>query len=732
MQANEMGTIVLKSIPRLYFPSTIRGNALIIPCYILVAMLCILLDIPVLRQILALPMLLVLPGLLILYLLKLDRCTTIEKIVLIVGMSAAFLMIFGVIFDVLLLELGYDKPLQTKTFVPAFSCALIVLTAAVYRVNRQALLSFAFPLRINAMGRQILLLPVMLPLLAIFGMRLLNNSDANGLVLIFLGLIPVSVILLTIFSRDITEDTYPIALLIIAGALLSMFALRSEHILGHDVHTEYYMFTQTTSSWHWHWNETSFLDYPRLNSCLSLTILPTAFQSMLDVSWSEYLFKFVYVLICSFSPLVVYIIAARYVRPVYAFLAGMFFSSQLVFIHAAGSPRTDIAIFFFALCIMVLFNRSIPESTRTVLFGIFMAALVVSHYSTTWVALAILVAVYLMGLAMKNHIPVRKISIEHILLAILLVVFWYGIVNKDVISSGSGFIQGAIDSFDQFFSPESRSSDVGELAGQGIASRSLLDNVHLIVVWATLICLAVGIIGTLVKREQLIMSHQSRGSVTPPIHSRLEIEFYFVIVSCAAILAAAVIIPYFSEGYGIQRSFAQMSVVVSLAFILGCLFLSGFRQELAPVLILVILTLYFVFSTGLMDTLVGTDNMDISSDGEGAEYEIVHDQEIAASGWLHDYGSEDQSDDVIILTPDEFGKRMLISQGDIHPVQIDSRVFILQRLMPPDVYVYLNRNNVVNQEVVGEDEVIYPISDYEYRYEEKDLVFTNGGSEVWR
>ena len=57
--------------------------------------IAILLDIPILRQILGLLFLTILPGLLILMALKLDKIGLTEKIVLSVGLSVSFLMLFG-------------------------------------------------------------------------------------------------------------------------------------------------------------------------------------------------------------------------------------------------------------------------------------------------------------------------------------------------------------------------------------------------------------------------------------------------------------------------------------------------------------------------------------------------------------------------------------------------------------------------------------------------------------
>ena len=85
----------------------------------------ILLDIPVLRQIFGLFFLTILPGLLILQIFKLDKLELVEKLVLSVGLSISFLMLFGVLVNIFLLNLGNTEPLSTISILTSFNIVFI-------------------------------------------------------------------------------------------------------------------------------------------------------------------------------------------------------------------------------------------------------------------------------------------------------------------------------------------------------------------------------------------------------------------------------------------------------------------------------------------------------------------------------------------------------------------------------------------------------------------------------
>src|SRR4030043_136102 len=94
---------------------------------IVITNIACLLDIPVLRQISGFVFLTFIPGFLILLVLRLNRLGLLEKIVLSVGLSIAFAMFFGLAENILLLAIGFTRPLSSTPLLVSFSIAAVIL-----------------------------------------------------------------------------------------------------------------------------------------------------------------------------------------------------------------------------------------------------------------------------------------------------------------------------------------------------------------------------------------------------------------------------------------------------------------------------------------------------------------------------------------------------------------------------------------------------------------------------
>jgi len=236
-------------------------------------------------------------------------------------------------------------------------------------------------LRPGLWDKALYIIPILFLGLSVLGMHLMNTKDDNSMLMALLLLIPAYVIIISIWNTKIPERAYPLIIFMTSISLVLLMGMRSSHIIGIDAHTEYYIFQQTLSNEKW-----QILIKSTLDSCLSISILPAIFQSFLGVN-SEYLFKILYPILFSISPLVVYIIAKKYLAAIYAFLAAIFFMSQSTFLGTTSNPRTTVAILFVALSIMVLTNDRLSLFEKRILLIIFILSCIVSHYSTTYIFL---------------------------------------------------------------------------------------------------------------------------------------------------------------------------------------------------------------------------------------------------------------------------------------------------------------------------------------------------------
>jgi uncharacterized membrane protein len=146
-----------------------------------------------------------------------------------------------------------------------------------------------------------------------------------------LFLIPAYVVVVAYLKDRIHPYTYPIALFMIGMSLVLMYALTSAHIIGRDVHQEFYCFQLTLANFHW-----NIYDYYNpYNACLSITILPTIYQVLSNMN-PEYVFKLLFGLLGSVLPLMVYVVAKKYLNNKFAFFAALLFVFQVFFIDIVG------------------------------------------------------------------------------------------------------------------------------------------------------------------------------------------------------------------------------------------------------------------------------------------------------------------------------------------------------------------------------------------------------------
>ena len=689
--------------------------------------LAILFNIPVMRQILGFIFLTILPGFLILQILKLNKIGATEMSVLLIGLSISFLMFFGLFINSLSFSLGYKTPLSTIPLLISFNLAFVVFGIIGYKINKTPILSLP-NVNLSTSEKAFLIVPILFPALSIFGMYVMNTTDNNIILMFLYLLIPAYVIFVCFFNQKFPKRLYPVVIFLISLSLLLVPMLRFPHIYGRDVHTEYYLFRMTLNNLHW---SIGIVAHNALDACLSISLLPTIYQSIMNVDTQEYLFKGVYVSICSFSPLAIYIMSKRYIGKSYAFLASFFFISQGVFLMTVKNPRTNIAIFFAALAVMVFFNDKIDPLKKRFLFIIFILSVVVSHYSTTYIFFfTILFTWFVVEMFSKRHTLNKKITLTIVLLFFAFIFFWYSQVTETAFNAGVGYIEDTFLSLNEFFLEESRDQGCIQLVGRefkyGLPSR-----INFFVTWGSFILIGSGVL-TLLKRYKEMVSIVNITVKKPDfLKTKFEVEFLAMTLACAGILMLTVTLPFVSKHYGIDRLYSLVVIVLAVCFIIGGMTLSKYFKIKPYLIILLILIPYFLMNTGATHQICGVHNS-ITLNSEGADRydaEYLHDQESCSAKWLKNYARKSDG-----LYTDRFGLHKLISQGEFSPRSIDYISLLKRRKIRG--YVYLSYNNVVNDEFVAKypvfNRTVFNRSNYIDVFVGKNEIYDNGGSEIYR
>ena len=697
----------------------------VITMAVLITNVAILLNIPFLRQIFGFLFLAFLPGLLILQILKLNKIGSTEKFVLSVGLSIAFLMFFGLLINNLSLSLGYKTPLSTISLLISFNLAFILIAIIGYKVNKESI--FSLPnLNLTTSEKVFLIVPILFPALSIFGMYVMNTLDNNIILISLLLLIPIYIVFVCLFNQKFPEKLYPAVIFSISISLLLLASLRSNHIIGVDTHQEYYYFCVTLDKLHW-----SVFGHSTLDACVSISLLPTIYQSILNIS-SEFLFKILYSLIFSISPLIIFVLSKRYIGDFYAFFASIFFMSQELFIHTTSNSRTITAISFFALAMMVLFSDNIGPLKKRFLFIVFIASCVVSHYSTTYIIFFTILGTFIGAEMLSRKYAFKKVvSLTIVILFFSMIFFWYSQVTEGAFYSGVHFLENTFISLNDMFVKDLRSTEQELLLGARVGQETIVYKIKFLANWATLALIGVGITTLLIRYKE--MSFPELNFKKPEfLKDKFEVEYSMFVLACAGMLAITVAIPYISVGYAMGRIYLLAIVILSPFFVIGGVMLSKYfffnrkntSWNRAHLIILLVLIPFFFSSTGVIDAIFGGQQSIILT-SEGKEYDIwyVHDQESYGAKWLESHINEKAK-----IYSDVYGPMRLLSQGGIHASFAKS--LIEDKRAIKDGYIFLRYYNVVDGKVLGS--VSYNITEYSDIFGEMNNVYANGGSEIWQ
>ena len=683
--------------------------------------LVILLDIPFLRQILGFLFITLLPGLLIVQVLKINKLEVTEKVVLLVGLSISFLMFFGLFINSLSLIIGYKTPLATIPLLISFNIAFVALAIIEYKINEDVLYSIP-DLNLTVSEKLFLIIPIFFPVLSIFGMHMMNTTNNNIILMLLIFLISSYVTFVCFFNQKFPERLYPVVIFLISISLLLLLSLRSNHIIGVDTHMEYYFFQTTLNRLHW-----SVFGHSTLDACLSISLLPTIYKSILNIN-SEFLFKILYSMIYSVSPLVIYILSNKYIGEFYAFLASCFFMFQSVFLWTEYNARTNLAVLFFAFSMLVLFSNKIDMPKKRLLFIIFMASCIVSHYSTTYIFFFIMFVAFIGLKTLSKKYAFKKIISSRIVILFFIMIFlWYSQVTETAFNAGVRFVEDTFDNLNMFFIKEMRSEPAQSLLG-GDVEQGIPEKLKFLFTWLTFIFISIGVF-TLIRRYREMSFQELNFRKLDFLRNKFEVIYFMLVVVCSGLSVIIISLPHVSVGYGMERAYSIVITILSVFFVIGGIVLSKHLKVQPYLIILLVLIPYFLCVTGVTYNIFGVPHsILLNSEGEQFDELYVHDQESFCAKWLKVH-----SQDKTGVYTDFHGRFGLLSQAGFSPNSVNWYNLVHHEKI--DGYIYLRYYNVVNTKLVGcnKSSVIftsYNLTEYDDVFVEKNNIYNNGGSEV--
>jgi uncharacterized membrane protein len=624
----------------------------------------IIFNIPFAHQIGGFLLLTFIPGIIFVHIFRLDKVELTTKLLLSIGLSIFFLMIMGISINLLLISLGFDKPLSLINLLIGFDIFIIILLSISYKRNRYISLNFK-KFDLNVIEKVFVLIGIILIFLSVYGTYIMQLTNNNIFLLILLIFIPIYVIFATIYGQNI-QKIYPIIILLIGISMQLIFMVLFPHISGGDVHIEYYYFKTTLNTLQW---DINLMPNSAYDACLSISILPAIYQLFVKIPNQEYFFKGLYVFLFSFAPLIIYNISKRYINEIYSFLASFLFMNQYFFMKTAASPRTNIAVFFVAMLVLVLFDDKIPALQKKLLAIIFLISVVVSHYSTSYIFLIMILFSWIIAkiFISTNKLKFnRNISMVFLILFFTLTFLWYGQVTDNAFTHGIDFLGNTINGLNNFFVNEMREEAISKLAGIGLEN-PFISGFNLFLTWSIFILMGMGVLISFVNyKENLKLINNKK--INSFLKKRIDVEFGTLSLISILVLTMTIVIPFVSKGYDFQRIYMLTTIFLSFYFVFGTLNLMKLlKLRFKPhIIILLILVPYSLFTTGVLYEITGY-NSDVTLNSDVITFDNIYitDAEVKNALWLsRSIGNK-------IYTADASAKNLLISQGLISPLKID-------------------------------------------------------------
>lgn len=331
--------------------------------------------------------LIILPGLLTIFAIGIKKLDFWGYIGLAIGLSLLELMAVGLLGNTFLPFMGVVSPLGKGPFLLEFSFLIFsLLVIAWMRRERAGTPTEHHLLFDNYRDFILAFAPAVFVLMSILGAIRLNNGGDNTITFIMLIGIAIYSAVLIRYSNRVGPNVIPIALFFVSLALLFMTSLRGWYTTGHDVQREYRVFELAKNSGIW--SIQSFRD--AYNACMSITILPTIFYRLLKFP-DPYVYKVFFQIIFAVVPGVLYLTVRRYATAMISFLSVLYFIAFPTFFGDMPMlNRQEIAFLFLALMSYVIFEQNVSIRMRRALFTILGFGMVLSHYTTTYTVIAML------------------------------------------------------------------------------------------------------------------------------------------------------------------------------------------------------------------------------------------------------------------------------------------------------------------------------------------------------
>lgn len=605
------------------------GMKQLLPAILIVQLafwIAVIFDLPVLRQVIGFFYLTFVPGFAIFRLLDLEL-GAIEKTIFAVGLSIVFLMGVGLLTDLLGPVLGISQPLGLTPLM-AVVTGIVILLLLVRRENHD---TQAFSMHY----RKLIVPGVIISAIivsSVIGAMLVNVPPHNNNSALLLILIFISVLIgVVAFSRRLMSPAfYPFVLFAIAVALLLPVSLFSSYIHGGDIFSEYASLKLTSSNSYWNPAVSS-----RVYTMLSVTILPTIYSKMLGLE-SIWILKIVYPLIFSLVPVGLFELFRSKFSKEIAFFSVFFFASNLVFFtEIVTLARQMIGELFYILLFLTIIGNKIQIRTKWFCFFAFSFGLIVSHYAMSYIFLAFIFGLWLLGFLRKRK---TLVNVGMVIMFAVVTFLWYLYTSSsstfnDLVNMGNNIVSNFSS---DFLNPQSRGTTVLQATGlhSGIGTFWHVGGTYLY--YATELLIIIGLLGLLLKKRR----------------SFFDDDYNTLAFLNMALLLACIVVPNLATSFNATRFYQVTLFFLAPLCVVGGIDILRFltrkkvkEKYLLAIVVLAVLIPFFLFQTDFVYEVARENSVSLPLSSYRfsaftlSDLGMLQQSEVSGANWLTRFGN---------------------------------------------------------------------------------------------
>ncbi|HUD11150.1 MAG TPA: DUF2206 domain-containing protein [Candidatus Saccharimonadia bacterium] len=692
-----------------------------------------------------------------------------------VAFSSLFLMLTGLILSVIGPALGLSQPLSVGPLVATISAATAVLAGLVLKVRGR----LAPTIHVRKHGFYnwlIIIYGALLPILSILGAIRLNNGASNSITLLMFAMVAFYAVWLVWPKNRQVHNLYPYALFMAGAALLFATSMRGMFITGHDIVQEYQVFQLTLQHgvWSMNWLQNAY------TACLSITILPTILARLTSIS-DPYVYKLLFQFMFALVPPVIYLTVERFLPRRAAFLSAFVFVSFPTFLTDMPMLcRQEMAFLFFMLMLLTLFETRLTPRLKSALVMIMGLGMILSHYSTSYVAIGIIIAAKLFEFVVLRwdrwrhrnggvRMAAMPLSWPLALSLLLTVYLWNSLLtntgegitstiggiavslpqildNTAVTGAASySLVSHALSNTQLFHQYTSTVTTIRDLKANNYypasvtskypiqASSEIVAPATSVGRWLTnlhvpLYFLYDNIRSGYAKLIQVLMLGGLALIAFRKQHARIPRQFVILGFSSVVMIVLEVFLPNVIN-YGLLRLIQQSLIFLGPAVIMACYFIFGLLR-FSPIwrvrMTALMFVGFFVVNAGVLTAFTGGYQPSMTTSNSGFYYEAyyAHADELAGFSWL-----ATNTPKGAVVNSDEFARREMITYSNIY-----SRATIAPAAISKGAYVYLSYGDTTFNEVplYYDGALIYEKPPVAFLNDNKDLLYNNGAVKVYR